>query len=266
VEIQELISRGRFIFSGAPKRLEVFKFVNGKSSSKEIARKTGRSSSSVLNDIKIMKDYGLVNPKLDESGTPLKKDASIIYEKVALVRHIPISYFQGTDKVQKKIVKEGEIQKRVKTTRHRPLSMPSPIGILDICRHGEDQIYEFKDSRVEIAKISKEIAAFLHTKNGGILFYGIGDDGSVVGSDLRRQDFDQALQNSIRNTISPQPCIEIKECEVMGHRIILVIVPPWDRKSLYQYTDGRFYIRRGTNVFVVTPSDLKRLSKGEFIV
>ena len=48
----------RLLFSGAPKRLEAFKLVNGKRSSKDISRKTGRSLSSVLNDIKIMRDMG----------------------------------------------------------------------------------------------------------------------------------------------------------------------------------------------------------------
>lgn len=81
---------------------------------------------------------------------------------------------------EKKIVKEDELQKKARTTRPRTLSIPSSMGILDICRHGESQLFEFKDPRVDIAKISKEIAAFLHTKNGGILFYGIEDDGSIV--------------------------------------------------------------------------------------
>ncbi len=52
MELQELISRGRFIFSGAPKRLEVFKLINGKRSTKDLARETGRSHNSILNDIK----------------------------------------------------------------------------------------------------------------------------------------------------------------------------------------------------------------------
>ena len=41
MELQELISRGRFVFSGAPKRLEVFRLINGKRNTKEIAIKIG---------------------------------------------------------------------------------------------------------------------------------------------------------------------------------------------------------------------------------
>lgn len=267
VNIQELISRGRFIFSGAPKRLEVFKLINGKRSSKEISGRTSRTLSSVLNDIQKMRDMGLVEPKVDTKGAPVRKDACVVYEKVPLMRHIPISYFQGIDKIQKRIIKGMEVSKKVKRSPSKPLSIPSTTEILDICKHGEDQIYEFKDPRVETSKITKEIAAFLHTKNGGLLFYGIDDDGSIVGSNVRRQDFDHALQNSIRNTISPQPNIEIEEREVLGHKIIIIVIPPWDRKSLYQYKkDRRFYIRRGANVFVATPSELKKLGKGKFVI
>ena len=264
MQIQELISRGRFIFSGAPRRLEVFGLINGKRSSKEIAKRTGRTLSSVLQDIQKMRDMGLIQPKTNAGGNPLRKDGGTLYEKVPLMRHVPTSYFQGTNKLPKSV---KEVSKKTKRYTLRPLSIPSMTGILDICKNGENQLYEFKDPRVEIPKITKEIAAFLHTKNGGLLFYGIDDDGSIVGSDLRRQDFDQSLQNSIRNTISPQPNVEIKEKEVLGHKVIIVVIPPWDRKSLYQYKkDGRYYIRKGSNVFVATPNELKKLGKGKIVV
>ena len=54
MELQELISRGRFLFSGAIKRFEIFKLINGKKSAKEIAIKVDRSFSSVLQDIEKM--------------------------------------------------------------------------------------------------------------------------------------------------------------------------------------------------------------------
>lgn len=125
--------------------------------------------------------------------------------------------------------------------------------MLDICRCGEDQAYEFKEPGVETKKIIKEIAAFLHTKRGGLLFYGIADDGSIIGSDRRRQDMDQSLQNSIRTTISPQPSIEITEKEVIGQPVLVIAIPPWDRKTLYQYTkDSRYYTGEDECVFTKT--------------
>ena len=114
--------------------------------------------------------------------------------------------------------------------------------------------------------LAEEIAAYLHTKSGGILFYGIDDGGTVLGTDLVRQEFDQRIQNSVRNTISPAPHIDIKEKNVMGIKIILIVIPPWDRKSLYQYTKkGRYLVRKGTNKFAIQPEELKKLSRGDYV-
>jgi predicted HTH transcriptional regulator len=264
-DLQELIARGRFIFSNAPKRFEVFKLIDGKRSTKEIARKTGRSLTSILHDIEKLRDMELIEEKKDSKGNIVKKEGTIIYEKARLIKHVPLSYFQEvaeTSRLVKKVPTRG-----VKVYKPTVIHVPSEKEILDICRQGEDQIYEFKAPGTEIAKITKECAAFLHTKNGGIILYGVQDDGSIVGSDLTRQEFDQRIQNSIRNTISPPPNIEVKDRNVMGSKIILIIILPWDRKTIYQYTlDSRYYIRKGTNIFALKPEEIKKLSKGEAIV
>ncbi|MEM3419684.1 MAG: ATP-binding protein [Nitrososphaerota archaeon] len=265
VNVQELISRGRLIFSGAPERLEVFKLVNGKRSNKEIARKMCRSLSSVLHDIEKLRDMELVREKKDSKGNLILKEGTRVYEKNPLIKHIPLSYFEDVARTDLLIKKTSKI--RVKGPKPPTIHVPSEREILDICRNGEDQMYEFKAPGIDVDKITKEIAGFLHTKNGGIIFYGIDDDGSIVGSDVRRQDFDQKIQNSIRNTISPQPTVYIKDRNVMGSRVIMIIIPPWDRKTIYQYTkDRRYYIRRGTNIFALKPEEISRLSRGETVV
>lgn len=264
-DLQELISRGRFVFSNAPKRLEVFKLINGKRSTKEIAQKINRDLSSVLNDIKKLKDMELIEEKKDSKGNIIRKGKAVVYEKTKLIKHVPLSYFQEVAETSK-LVKRVPTR-RVKGRRPTIIHVPSEREILDICKQGEDQIYEFKAPGTKTEKITKEIAAFLHTGNGGIIFYGIQDDGSILGSDLTRQEFDQRIQNSIRNTISPPPNIYIKERNIMGSKIILIIVPPWDRKTIYQYTlDSRYYIRKGTNIFALKPEEIQKLSKGEPII
>ena len=266
MELQELISRGRFIFSNAPKCLEVFTLINGKRNSKEIAVKTRRKLSAILNDVKKMKDMDLIRPRTDANRKIVKKEDCVIYEKVPLLRHISLIYFQDITKGQQEIARKERTAKKHKRSQIQLLRIPAVSELLDICRHGEDHIYEFKGPGAETAKITKEIAAFLHTRHGGLIFYGIDDDGSIVGSDLRRQSFDQALQNSIRNTVLPRPNIAIKEIDVLGRKVLTVIVPPWDRKNIYQYTkEQRVYIRRGSNVFVATPEELKKLGRGEYI-
>jgi hypothetical protein len=265
VDVQELISRGRLAFSGAPRRFEVFGLTNGKRSTKEMARQTRRSLSSVLQDIEKLRDWELIREKTDSKGKPIRKDGSGVYEKAPLAKHIPLSYFEDiarTDLLVKKMPRG-----QPKTSKPTAIHVPSEAEILDICRHGEDQLYEFKAPGTDTDKITKEIAALLHTKGGGIIFYGIEDDGAIIGSDMRRQDLDQRIQNSIRNTISPSPDVDIIERKVMGSAVLLIAVPPWDGKTIYQYSkDLRYYIRRGSNVFALKPEEMKSLSQGNYVV
>ena len=264
VDLQELIVRGRMIFDGASRRLEVFELANGRST-KEIARKTGRSLSAVDQDIEKLKDIELIVEKKDSKGNVIKKGGSIVYEKNPVIRHVSISYFgevANTNKLVKKTVKG-----QAKIPKPATIHVPSENEILDICKQGEDQLYEFKAPGVSADKLTKEIAGFLHTKGGGVIFYGVEDDGSIIGADMRRQDLDQKIQNSVRNTVSPPPSIEIVERKVMGSVVLLVVVPPWDRKTIYQNTmDQRYYIRRGTNIFALRPDEIKKLSQGDFVV
>lgn len=156
---------------------------------------------------------------------------------------------------------------QAKISRPAIIHVPSENEILDICKQGEDQLHEFKAPGVGADKITKEIAGFLHTKGGGIILYGVEDDGSIIGTDMRRQDLDQKIQNSVRNTISPPPSIEIKEQKVISSVVLMIVVPTWDRKTIYQNTmDGRYYIRRGTNIFALKPDEIKKLSQGVFVV
>ncbi len=262
--LQELISRARFVLSGAPKRYDVYNLINGKNSTKDIAKKTGRSLSSVLQDFEKLRDFDLIQEKQDKKG-PLKKDGASIFEKTPLIKHVPNSYLKDVADTSKLIKKK--VSKIGRTQKLTSIHIPSESEILDICKESENQLYEFKSPGIKMEDISEEIAAYLHTKSGGILFYGIDDGGIVIGSDIKRQDFDQRIHNSIRNTINPSPNIDIKEKNVMGAKIILVIIPPWDRKSLYQYTKkGRYLIRKGTNKFALQPDELKKLSKGTYVV
>ncbi len=264
-DLQELIARGRFIFSGAPKRLEVFKLINGKRTSKDIASQMGRSISNILHDIEKLRDLELVQKKKDVNGNFIEKDASSVYEKAPLIKHVPLSYFHGiskTDRTRKQMIERKDRARKISR-----LAIPSEQEILDICNRGESQLYEFKGPGTEMAKITKKIAGYLHTRYGGIIFYGIDDDGTIIGSDIKRQDFDQALHNSIRNTLNPQPNITIKEKDVMGYEIILVIIPPWDRKTFYEYTkEHRYFIKKGTNVFSLKPEELNLLRQGKYVV
>ena len=147
MELQGLIARGRFVFRGADARFAVFKSVSGRDSATRIAMKTRRSQSSVLHDLRKLADVGLIEAKRGKNGDPIKKDGSIVYEKVPLARQIPLRYFQDTVAAAKRVVKPPRARQRSgRQTRPRSLPVPSENRILEACSQGEDEVYEFKES------------------------------------------------------------------------------------------------------------------------
>lgn len=262
MEIQELISRGRLLFQGAPKRFEAFELVNGKTIAKDIAKKTGRSLSSILHDLQKMKDMDIIRPRIDREQRVVMKQGSPVFEKVPLLRHVSMKYFEDPIKAKKKFGKQARtVQKKKKNRQLQAISIPTKTEILEICKTGEDQLYEFKGAGAKTENLAREVGAFANTRRGGIIFYGVDDDGTISGSDKHRQKLDQSLQNSVRNTISPSLTVSIKEKDLLGYRVVLIIVPPWNRKDVYHYND-KVLIRKGTNVFAAKPEESKKLHKG----
>jgi hypothetical protein len=58
--------------------------------------------------------------------------------------------------------------------------------------------------------------------------------------------------------------VTLKSISALNNAVIAIIVPPWNRKDVYQF-DEKVYIRKGTNVFGVKSGELKKLSKGQFV-
>ena len=263
MDLQELVTRGRLLMADAPSRLRVFELANGKRTASDIAKRLGRPPNGVRNDLRVLQNAELLRPKTDLNGVVLKRDGSLIYEKVPLARTVKTALFKGT--APRPNAGEPPAAKQARRrARSKALSIPGDADILSICSDGEDQIYEFKSQGTEARKIAKEIAGFLTTRDGGLIFYGVEDDGTIQGSDLARSTLDQAVQNAVRNSISPAAHVSLHSVKVLGSEIIVIQIPPWNRRDVYQY-EGRVLTRKGTNVFQVTAEEARRLHRGEYI-
>jgi hypothetical protein len=267
MDLQELITRGRFVFSGAQQRLKVFGLVNGKRNTMQIAKLVRRHVNNVRRDLTMMSDAGLIQQRM-KNGQPLDLDGFPVYEKVPLARTVPVAYFTGPSSTlgrSASMAKARPSSKGHAGKKPAALSLPSETEILDICRNGEDQTSEFKGQGTDFNKISREIAAMLNTQQGGRIFYGIDDEGTIQGANISRQKFDQGLQNSIRNTISPPATVRLNAVSVIGSEVLVVTVLPWNRKDVYHF-EGRVLLRKGTNVFVAKPEESKKLHKGIYVI
>ena len=230
----------------------------------DIATVTGRHVNNVRRDLTLLRDAGLIQPKvLADTAKPVSREGHPVYEQVPLARTISTKYFQPTAKRPEQVeLSSREPRRRTKSVELAP---PTEIELLEIVRHGEDQLYEFKGPGAEVGKITREVAAMLNTSKGGMILYGVDDDGTIVGADASRQDFDQPLQNSVKNTIAPAAVVRLHSVSAMGSEVLVVVVPPWNRTDVYQHAD-KILIRKGTNVFAARPEEVRRLHRGEAVV
>jgi hypothetical protein len=258
MDLQELITRGRFIFAGAAERLALYELVDGRQNTAQLAKRTRRHVNNVRRDLNKMRDAGLVQPKVDKNGSEVESSGFPVYEKVPLARTIPAYYFRGVPASKHRVSDERTATARRSPSRPKALPVPTEQEILDICKNGEDQMYEFKAAGTDARKLAREVCAMLNTKSGGIVFYGVDDDGTITGTDVPRQKLDQPLQNSIKNSISPAATVMLKAVSVMGTEVLVIVVPPWNRRDVYQF-DERVLIRKSANVFGARPEELKRL-------
>jgi predicted HTH transcriptional regulator len=264
MDLQELISRGRFVFAGAPERLATYQLIDGRKTAKDLAKLTKRHVTNVHRDLRSLADIGLIEEK-KKNGEVSKKDGFTLYEKTPLARTVPISYFSGPTKLAKPAARTILSKGKGKGRRPQSLAVPSENEVLDMCKKGEDQTVEFKAAGTDVRKVTREIAAMLNTRQGGIVLYGVDDDGTIQGSNVKRQAFDQPLQNSVKNSIAPAATVGLKSVSVLGTEILVVIAPPWNGRDVYQF-DEKVLIRKSTNVFAAKPEELRKLHKGEYVI
>src|SRR3954454_6401103 len=170
MDLQEMITRGRFIFSAAPGRLSVFELLDGRRSTEELAKSLRRHVNSIRRDLTTMENAGLIQLKSAKDGS------SGAYEKVPLAKTIPLRYFRASPAPNlkaRKLTEETNPPNRKPFNRSNPVPMPTEQDVLDICKNGEDQLYEFKAAGTEARKLAREACAMMNTKDGGIILYGV---------------------------------------------------------------------------------------------
>ncbi len=119
----------------------------------------------------------------------------------------------------------------------------------------ESEILELKTSTSELNEAVVAIVAILNKHQKGELYFGIKNNGDVVGqdvSDKTLRDISQSISDHIEPKIFPhvnRVAIEDKSC-------IQVL---FEGKEIPYFVNGRAYIRVGTENKQVSPSELKKI-------
>lgn len=117
-----------------------------------------------------------------------------------------------------------------------------PNEYLYIISSGESEIVEFKKSTSLLREAIETICAFANTR-GGTLFFGVSDDGNVLGQQVT-DDTLRNIANSVALNTEPKLYPTVRKTEIEGKFCVLVTIEESPLKPHLAY--GRPYIRVGT--------------------
>src|SRR5574344_2100585 len=128
-----------------------------------------------------------------------------------------------------------------------PLSNKETMQIHNNTLIAECSAYDFKEmlERKKVKSWLKSVSAFANT-DGGSLFYGVNDDGVIVGLENPQADAD-FISEMIKARLDPVPEVQLIPIEHEGHTLLEVKVKAGTLTPYYYYQDGTrtAYVRVG---------------------
>jgi hypothetical protein len=137
----------------------------------------------------------------------------------------------------------------------------TPEEALQHIRQGEGQRVEFKTSFAEENKGIKSLCAFTHAE-GGTIFFGVKDDGDIVGVSLGKNTL-EGFSGKLRTNTQPPLTPTIDRLTLTGKEVVAVGIAKAGKGQLF-YAFGRPFVRVGKSNQVMSPDQQKaRLRESE---
>lgn len=130
--------------------------------------------------------------------------------------------------------------------------MRLPTELMELIRQGENLTVEFKKSTTDITKDVYDTVCSFSNRDGGHIFFGVKDDGTILGVDKncveqRKKNFVTTINNE--HKMYPPRYLTMEEYEVDGCIILYVYVPVG--KTVYRNA-GRIYDRNNESDIDIT--------------
>lgn len=135
--------------------------------------------------------------------------------------------------------------------------------LLEIVAGGEDSYTEFKREVSQRSDFAGELVAFANS-NGGQIFVGVADDGSIIGV-TNPQQIEETIINLARNNCVPPITPMIDRVDV-DSRIVLVVQVPRRIGAPHENNSGQCYIRVGSSKRLCTPHERARMLQDASLV
>lgn len=121
----------------------------------------------------------------------------------------------------------------------------------------EDEKNEFKESLTQVDKGLKSLTAMLNRNGEGNIYFGVRDDGEIVGIKNIGKNTLQDIRQRVRDFIFPQIVVNTKVITT-NEGIDYIHLSSIGSEIPYSY-DGRYYIRSGSSDEQLTPQMLRKL-------
>ncbi len=126
---------------------------------------------------------------------------------------------------------------------------------------GEGKRLEFKLDLGSNKKEFLETVCSFSNSEGGLIFVGVRDNGSVVGFDERKMErLQQSIIDSVRSSIEPQVQLDLKAISYQGKSILVVKVPN-GAVPPYNYKDHGIFVRIADRDRLATVDEVVALTK-----
>jgi len=140
------------------------------------------------------------------------------------------------------------------------------VELLEVIRRGEDSRHQFKRIVKHEAELAEDMVAFSNC-DGGQIFVGVADDGTVTGLTPREvADLNKRISNAASQWVRPEPQILTKNIETPNGLVVVIDVSPGIAKP-YQDKDGNFWVKKGTdNRKATAREELQRMFQSSGLV
>lgn len=121
----------------------------------------------------------------------------------------------------------------------------------------ENETLEFKKSIGELKEGVISISSMLNKSGYGILYFGVKDDGLIIGQEtgsMTLKNISQAIANFIKPQIIPTISVEL-----IGDKTVIKVEVKGDNKPYSAY--GRYHIRSSDEDRDISPENLKQLMR-----
>jgi len=132
------------------------------------------------------------------------------------------------------------------------------IELIERISNGEDSYTQFKEQAVTAKDLAKEFVAFSNAE-GGVIVFGIADDGEIKGlSTDEIEKIGQLIGNTGQENVKPPIHPLIQNITIDDKKVMVVFVKNGTNKP-YKTSSGIFYTKSGADKKIISDEELRRL-------